>query len=66
MRWNSEVYYGISVFVFLWTEISGIGFIKLVKCLLAIMQVMFSRPIRWIMALHGDAIVPFTFAGILR
>ncbi|CAO2824626.1 unnamed protein product [Amaranthus hypochondriacus] len=27
-------------------------------------QVLFSRPIRWIMALHGDAIVPFTFAGV--
>ncbi|XVE95640.1 hypothetical protein REPUB_Repub02eG0115800 [Reevesia pubescens] len=29
-------------------------------------QVMFSRPIRWIMSFHGDALVPFTFAGILR
>ncbi|KAF4352085.1 hypothetical protein F8388_000777 [Cannabis sativa] len=28
-------------------------------------QVMFSRPIRWILALHGDVVVPFTFAGIL-
>ncbi|KAI9181544.1 hypothetical protein LWI28_016017 [Acer negundo] len=28
-------------------------------------QVMFSRPIRWIMALHGNVVVPFTFAGIL-
>ncbi|WRX11074.1 Glycine-tRNA ligase [Theobroma cacao] len=28
-------------------------------------QIMFSRPIRWIMSLHGDAVVPFTFAGIL-
>lgn len=27
-------------------------------------QVMFSRPIRWIMALHGDAVIPFTFAGV--
>ncbi|GMN55646.1 hypothetical protein TIFTF001_024756 [Ficus carica] len=26
---------------------------------------MFSRPIRWILALHGDVVVPFTFAGIL-
>lgn len=25
----------------------------------------FSRPIRWILALHGDAVVPFTYAGIL-
>ncbi|XP_057492068.1 glycine--tRNA ligase, chloroplastic/mitochondrial 2 isoform X1 [Actinidia eriantha] len=28
-------------------------------------QVMFSRPIRWVLALHGDAIIPFTFAGLL-
>ncbi|XP_057981436.1 glycine--tRNA ligase, chloroplastic/mitochondrial 2 isoform X2 [Malania oleifera] len=28
-------------------------------------QVMFSRPIRWILALHGDAVVPFSFAGVL-
>ncbi|XP_060673188.1 glycine--tRNA ligase, chloroplastic/mitochondrial 2 isoform X2 [Ziziphus jujuba] len=28
-------------------------------------QVMFSRPIRWILALHGDVVVPFTFAGVL-
>ncbi|XP_058104287.1 glycine--tRNA ligase, chloroplastic/mitochondrial 2 isoform X2 [Magnolia sinica] len=28
-------------------------------------QIMFSRPIRWLLALHGDAVVPFTFAGIL-
>ncbi|KAK1274219.1 hypothetical protein QJS04_geneDACA012516 [Acorus gramineus] len=28
-------------------------------------QVMFSRPIRWILALHGSAFVPFAFAGIL-
>ncbi|GMH14165.1 hypothetical protein Nepgr_016006 [Nepenthes gracilis] len=27
-------------------------------------QVMFSRPVRWIMALHGDAVVPFMFAGV--
>lgn len=27
-------------------------------------QVMFSRPIRWIMALHGDVVVPFAFAGV--
>lgn len=37
MRWNSEVYYGISVFVFVHIEIPGIGFIRLVKCFLAIM-----------------------------
>ncbi|EEF50248.1 glycine--tRNA ligase, chloroplastic/mitochondrial 2 isoform X2 [Ricinus communis] len=28
-------------------------------------QVMFSRPIRWIMALHGDLVVPFIYAGVL-
>lgn len=28
-------------------------------------QIMFSRPIRWILALHGDVVVPFTFAGVL-
>ncbi|XP_065859134.1 glycine--tRNA ligase, chloroplastic/mitochondrial 2 [Euphorbia lathyris] len=28
-------------------------------------EVMFSRPVRWIMALHGDLVVPFTFAGVL-
>ncbi|EPS68500.1 hypothetical protein M569_06268, partial [Genlisea aurea] len=28
-------------------------------------EVMFSRPIRWLLALHGDLIVPFTFTGIL-
>ncbi|KAH0980588.1 hypothetical protein GBA52_007765 [Prunus armeniaca] len=28
-------------------------------------QVMFSRPVRWILALHGDVVVPFTFAEVL-
>ncbi|XP_050386731.1 glycine--tRNA ligase, chloroplastic/mitochondrial 2 isoform X2 [Argentina anserina] len=28
-------------------------------------QVMFTRPIRWILAMHGDVVVPFTFAQIL-
>ncbi|GKU88509.1 hypothetical protein SLEP1_g2761 [Rubroshorea leprosula] len=28
-------------------------------------QVMFSRPVRWILAIHGDAVIPFVFAGIL-
>ncbi|KAM7277431.1 hypothetical protein ACFE04_019297 [Oxalis oulophora] len=27
-------------------------------------QVVFSRPIRWIMALHGDVVVPFVYAGV--
>ena len=29
-------------------------------------QIVFSRPIRWILALHGDFVVPFYFAGISR
>lgn len=28
-------------------------------------EIMFSRPIRWILALHGDNVVPFTYAGVL-
>ncbi|XP_058221718.1 glycine--tRNA ligase, chloroplastic/mitochondrial 2 isoform X1 [Rhododendron vialii] len=28
-------------------------------------QVMFSRPIRWVLALHGDVVIPFAFAGVL-
>ncbi|KAL6494135.1 Glycine--tRNA ligase, chloroplastic/mitochondrial 2 [Orobanche gracilis] len=28
-------------------------------------EVMFSRPVRWILALHGDVVVPLTFAGVL-
>ncbi|KAL1535783.1 Glycine--tRNA ligase, chloroplastic/mitochondrial 2 [Salvia divinorum] len=28
-------------------------------------EILFSRPIRWILALHGDSVVPFTFAGAL-
>nr|XP_043624366.1 glycine--tRNA ligase, chloroplastic/mitochondrial 2 isoform X2 [Erigeron canadensis] len=28
-------------------------------------EVLFSRPIRWILALHGNAVVPFAFAGTL-
>ncbi|GAB2222126.1 hypothetical protein Droror1_Dr00013328 [Drosera rotundifolia] len=27
-------------------------------------QVMFSRPIRWITSLHGDVVIPFSFAGV--
>ncbi|GAV83334.1 tRNA_synt_2f domain-containing protein [Cephalotus follicularis] len=27
-------------------------------------QVMFSRPIRWVMAIHGDVLVPFVFARV--
>lgn len=29
-------------------------------------QIVFSRPIRWILALLGDFVVPFYFAGISR
>ncbi|KAL9175880.1 hypothetical protein ABFS82_02G141100 [Erythranthe guttata] len=28
-------------------------------------EVIFSRPIRWILALHGDVVVPFIYAGVL-
>ncbi|KAI9094510.1 hypothetical protein K1719_026630 [Acacia pycnantha] len=28
-------------------------------------QVIFSRPIRWILAMHGDVVVPFMFAGLI-
>ncbi|XP_038682833.1 glycine--tRNA ligase, chloroplastic/mitochondrial 2 isoform X2 [Tripterygium wilfordii] len=28
-------------------------------------QVLFSRPVRWIMAIHGEVLVPFMFAGVL-
>ncbi|XP_054784109.1 glycine--tRNA ligase, chloroplastic/mitochondrial 2 isoform X2 [Prosopis cineraria] len=28
-------------------------------------EVMFSRPIRWILAMHGDAVVPFIYAGLI-
>nr|XP_027113392.1 glycine--tRNA ligase, chloroplastic/mitochondrial 2-like isoform X2 [Coffea arabica] len=28
-------------------------------------EIMFSRPIRWILALHGDSIIPFSYAGVL-
>ncbi|KAF3332393.1 glycine--tRNA ligase 2 [Carex littledalei] len=27
-------------------------------------QILFSRPVRWILALHGDLVVPFCFAGV--
>ena len=30
------------------------------------LQVSYSRPLRWFLALHGDTIVPFTYADILR
>ncbi|KAJ4847612.1 Glycine--tRNA ligase, chloroplastic/mitochondrial 2 [Turnera subulata] len=47
-------------------ELPGIiGNISFPKSMRWNSQVMFSRPIRWIMALHGDVVVPFTFAGVL-
>lgn len=52
-------YAGIYQFPFLVTEHD--------VCLLnTILQVMFSRPIRWVLALHGDVVIPFAFAGVLR
>uniref|UniRef100_A0A0E0HJK6 glycine--tRNA ligase n=1 Tax=Oryza nivara TaxID=4536 RepID=A0A0E0HJK6_ORYNI len=43
------------------TIISGISFPKSMRWN---SNIVFSRPIRWIFALHGDLIVPFCFAGI--
>ncbi|XP_047337383.1 glycine--tRNA ligase, chloroplastic/mitochondrial 2 isoform X2 [Impatiens glandulifera] len=42
-----------------------IGRISFPKSMRWCSQVMFSRPIRWILAVHGDVVVPFAFAGIL-
>uniref|UniRef100_A0ACD6A8E5 Uncharacterized protein n=1 Tax=Avena sativa TaxID=4498 RepID=A0ACD6A8E5_AVESA len=43
------------------TIISGISFPKSMRWN---SNIVFSRPVRWIMALHGDVVVPFSFAGI--
>lgn len=43
------------------TIISGISFPKSMRWN---SNIVFSRPIRWILALHGDVVVPFSFAGI--
>ncbi|KAL5223870.1 hypothetical protein ABZP36_010509 [Zizania latifolia] len=43
------------------TIISGISFPKSMRWN---SNIVFSRPIRWILALHGDFIVPFCFASI--
>ncbi|XP_037458860.1 glycine--tRNA ligase, chloroplastic/mitochondrial 2-like [Triticum dicoccoides] len=43
------------------TIISGISFPKSMHWN---SNIVFSRPVRWIMALHGDLVVPFSFAGI--
>ncbi|PIM99029.1 Glycine--tRNA ligase [Handroanthus impetiginosus] len=42
-----------------------LGKISFLKSMRWNSEVMFSRPIRWILALHGDAVVPFLFAGVL-
>jgi glycyl-tRNA synthetase len=42
--------------------IAGIRFIKSMRWNES--GVAFSRPIRWILALHGQTVVPFTYAGI--
>ncbi|GER49379.1 glycine--tRNA ligase beta subunit [Striga asiatica] len=65
MRWNSEVCAALAMeFNFCnliyhpfetFNAVAGLHFL-----------VMFSRPVRWILALHGDVVVPFTFAGVLR
>ncbi|CAM0912319.1 unnamed protein product [Alopecurus aequalis] len=41
--------------------ISGISFPKSMRWN---SNIVFSRPVRWILALHGDLVVPFSFAGI--
>ncbi|KAF8662027.1 hypothetical protein HU200_056562 [Digitaria exilis] len=43
------------------TIVSGISFPKSMRWN---SNIIFSRPIRWILALHGDFVVPFSFAGI--
>lgn len=43
------------------TIVSGISFPKSMRWN---SNIVFSRPIRWILALHGDFVVPFYFAGI--
>eukprot|EP00252_Welwitschia_mirabilis_P027399 TRINITY_DN9388_c0_g1_i1.p1 TRINITY_DN9388_c0_g1~~TRINITY_DN9388_c0_g1_i1.p1 ORF type:complete len:1071 (-),score=218.29 TRINITY_DN9388_c0_g1_i1:229-3441(-) len=42
--------------------ISGINFQKTMRWN---SKTSFSRPIRWILSMHGDTIIPFTFAGVL-
>jgi glycyl-tRNA synthetase beta subunit len=31
-----------------------------------VLQAAYSRPLRWLLALHGDAVVPFKYAGAAR
>nr|DAD18374.1 TPA_asm: hypothetical protein HUJ06_019837 [Nelumbo nucifera] len=42
-----------------------IGKISFLKSMRWNSEFMFSRPIRWILALHGNVVVPFVFAGIM-
>ncbi|KAG1360784.1 putative Glycine--tRNA ligase, chloroplastic/mitochondrial 2 [Cocos nucifera] len=41
-------------------------YVRVKKSARSALQVMFSRPIRWILALYGDMVVPFMFAGVSR
>lgn len=43
------------------TLIASLAFLKTMKWN---SQVAYSRPIRWIVALHGDAVLPFLYAGL--
>lgn len=43
----------------------AIGKISFPKSMRWSSEVIFSRPIRWILALHGEVVIPFTFAGLL-
>ncbi|XP_017226569.1 glycine--tRNA ligase, chloroplastic/mitochondrial 2 isoform X1 [Daucus carota subsp. sativus] len=43
----------------------AIGKISFPKSMRWNSEVIFSRPIRWILALHGEVVIPFTFAGLL-
>ncbi|CAL5381261.1 unnamed protein product [Camellia sinensis] len=54
MRWNSQVCA---------TLMTYFGCVML-DCE-GLFAVMFSRPIRWVLALHGDVVIPFTFAAVL-
>ncbi|CAA6666936.1 unnamed protein product [Spirodela intermedia] len=55
---------------FLWRHVLAedlpeiIGKISFPKSMRWNSQLMFSRPIRWILVLHGNAVVPFSFAGL--
>lgn len=57
MRWNSPVQICYYCFSFGHLVIGFLWFIP--PC-----QVAYSRPIRWLLCLHGDHIVPFRYAGL--